>query len=162
MNTFQMRDKLKERLSHLDVDFKFNREEETLRIYRTDNNKGITIKLNAIVAKYEDKKEKIVDEIVYYVDEAIAQMADKTLESISSNSQIMPVIIVTSFDKKTKQGVPFIDDEHTAETAVYYAVDLGKSYRLIDESMLEDLKLTEQQIKKCLCLMLENCQIQYH
>ncbi|MCD0911880.1 DUF1444 family protein, partial [Staphylococcus aureus] len=54
MNTFQMRDKLKERLSHLDVDFKFNREEETLRIYRTDNNKGITIKLNAIVAKYED------------------------------------------------------------------------------------------------------------
>lgn len=99
MNTFQMRDKLKERLSHLDVDFKFNREEETLRIYRTDNNKGITIKLNAIVAKYEDKKEKIVDEIVYYVDEAIAQMADKTLESISS-SQIMPVIRATSFDKK--------------------------------------------------------------
>ncbi len=99
MNTFQMRDKLKERLSHLDVDFKFNREEETLRIYRTDNNKGITIKLNAIVAKYEDKKETIVDEIVYYVDEAIAQMADKTLESISS-SQIMPVIRATSFDKK--------------------------------------------------------------
>ena len=29
MNTFQMRDKLKERLSHLDVEFKFNREEET-------------------------------------------------------------------------------------------------------------------------------------
>ncbi len=79
MNTFQMRDKLKERLRHLDVDFKFNREEETLRIYRTDNNKGIKIKLNAIVAKYEDKKEKIVDEIVYYVDEAIAQMADKTI-----------------------------------------------------------------------------------
>ena len=26
MNTFQMRDKLKERLSHLDVEFKFNRE----------------------------------------------------------------------------------------------------------------------------------------
>lgn len=49
---------------------------------------------------------------------------------------------------KTKQGVPFIYDEHTAETAVYYAVDLGKSYRLIDESMLVDLKLTEQQIRE--------------
>lgn len=65
-----------------------------------------------------------------------------------SSSQIMPVIRATSFDKKTKQGVPFIYDEHTAETAVYYAVDLGKSYRLIDESMLEDLKLTEQQIRE--------------
>ncbi len=48
----------------------------------------------------------------------LLQMADKTLESISS-SQIMPVIRATSFDKKTKQGVPFIYDEHTAETAVY-------------------------------------------
>ena len=41
----------------------------------------------------------------------------------------------------------------------YYAVDLGKSYRLIDESMLVDLKLTEQQIRENLCLMLENCLI---
>ena len=44
-------------------------------------------------------------------------MADKTLESISS-SQIMPVIRATSFDKKLNKGVPFIYDEHTAETAV--------------------------------------------
>ena len=36
MNVFQMRDTLKQRL-HLDVDFKFDREEETLRIYRRDN-----------------------------------------------------------------------------------------------------------------------------
>ncbi|PWG67130.1 DUF1444 domain-containing protein, partial [Enterobacter mori] len=32
MNVFQMRDKLKDRLSHLNVKFSFNREEETLRI----------------------------------------------------------------------------------------------------------------------------------
>jgi len=70
MNVFQMRDKLKARLIHLNVDFKFDREEETLRIYRTDNHKGVTIKLNAIVAKYEEQKDKIIDEIVYYVEEA--------------------------------------------------------------------------------------------
>ena len=51
MNVFQMRDKLKARLKHLDVEFKFDREEETLRIVRIDNHKGVTIKLNAIVAK---------------------------------------------------------------------------------------------------------------
>lgn len=50
MNVFQMRDTLKQRLKHLDVDFKFDREEETLRIYRRDNFKGVTIKLNAVVA----------------------------------------------------------------------------------------------------------------
>ncbi|EHJ08260.1 DUF1444 domain-containing protein [Staphylococcus simiae] len=147
MNTFQMRDKIKQRLKHLDVEFKFNREEETLRIYRVDNNKGITVKLNAIVAKYEVQKEKIVDEIVYYVEEAIAQMQDQQLSGIDS-SKIMPVIRATSFDKETKDGNPFVYDEHTAETNIYYAVDLGKSYRLIDESMLDELNLTAQQVKE--------------
>ncbi len=52
-----------------------------------------------------------------------AQMADKTLESISS-SQIMPVIRATSFDKKIKQGVPFIYDEHLLQKLFINAVDL--------------------------------------
>lgn len=147
MNVFQMRDKLKARLNHLNVDFKFDREEETLRIYRTDNHKGVTIKLNAIVAKYEEQKDKIIDEIVYYVEEAIAQMGDHSLEKME-NIKIMPVVRATSFDKKTKEGHSFIYSEHTAETNIYYALDLGKSYRLIDESMLKTLNMTEQQIKE--------------
>lgn len=147
MNVFQMRDKLKACLNHLDVDFKFDREEETLRIYRTDNHKGVTIKLNAIVAKYEEQKDKIIDEIVYYVEEAIAQMGDHSLEKME-NIKIMPVVRATSFDKKTKEGHSFIYSEHTAETNIYYALDLGKSYRLIDESMLKTLNMTEQQIKE--------------
>lgn len=146
MNVFQIRDKLKQRLAHLNVDFKFDREEETLRIYRQDNYKGVTIKLNAIVAKYEVQKEKIIDEIVYYVEEAIAQMDDESIEKMT-NIQIMPVIRATSFDK-TKEGHRFIIEKHTAETNIYYALDLGKSYRLIDESMLESLGLTEQQVKE--------------
>lgn len=147
MNVFQMRDKLKARLNHLDVDFKFDREEKTLRIYRTDNYKGVTIKLNAIVAKYEEQKDKIIDEIVYYVEEAIAQMGDHSLEKME-DLKIMPVVRATSFDKKTKEGHSFIYSEHTAETNIYYALDLGKSYRLIDESMLKTLNMTEQQIKE--------------
>ena len=43
MNVFQMRDKIKQRLNHLDVNYKFDREDETLRIYRKDNHKGVTI-----------------------------------------------------------------------------------------------------------------------
>ena len=147
MNVFQMRDKLKARLIHLNVDFKFDREEETLRIYRTDSHKGVTIKLNAIVAKYEEQKDKIIDEIVYYVEEAIAQMGDHSLEKME-DIKIMPVVRATSFDKKTKEGHSFIYSEHTAETNIYYALDLGKSYRLIDESMLKTLNMTEQQIKE--------------
>lgn len=28
-------------------------------------------------------------------------------------------------------------DDHTAETRIYYALDLGKTYRLIDENLLK-------------------------
>lgn len=147
MNVFQMRDKLKERLNHLDVNFTFNREEDTLRIARKDNGKGVTIRLTPIVAKYNNQQEKIVDEIVYYVNETIRQMSDDALLEME-NIKVMPVIRAASFDKETKEGHPFVIDAHTAETNIYYALDLGKSYRLIDESMLKQLNVTAQQIKE--------------
>ena len=59
MNVFQIRDKLKQRLAHLNVDFKFDREEETLRIYRQDNYKGVTIKLNTQLSLNMKSKRKL-------------------------------------------------------------------------------------------------------
>lgn len=147
MNVFQMRDKLKERLKHLDVNYSFNRDDETLRIYRVDNGKGVTIKLNAIVAKYKQQQEKIVDEIVYYVEEAIGQMKDDSLADLEQIN-VMPVLRAPSFAKENKDGIPFVIDDHTAETNIYYAVDLGKSYRLIDEKLLQQLNISKQQLKE--------------
>lgn len=50
-----MRDKLKERLNHLDVDFKFIVKKK-LCVFIEQIIKVSMIKLNAIVAKYEDKR----------------------------------------------------------------------------------------------------------
>ncbi|CAM3084501.1 DUF1444 domain-containing protein [Staphylococcus argensis] len=147
MNVFQMRDKLKSRLKHLDVKFSYDREEETLRIYRADNHKGVTVKLQSIVAKYKEQKEDIVDEIVYYVEEAISQMGGTALEDLD-DIKVMPVMRAPSFQKENNEGTPFIYEEHTAETLTYYALDLGKSYRLIDEDMLKELQITKQQLKE--------------
>ncbi|UNP86999.1 DUF1444 domain-containing protein [Staphylococcus equorum] len=147
MNVFQMRDKLKDRLSKPEVNFTFNREDETLRISRVDNGKGVTVKVATIVAKYKEQKENIVDEIVYYVEEAIEQMKGEGLSEVNS-AQIMPVLRSPSFDKKDKDGNAFVIEEHTAETNIYYVVDLGKSYRLMDEKMLESMKLSKQQLKE--------------
>ena len=118
-----------------------------MRIARKDNGKGVTIRLTPIVAKYNDQQEKIVDEIVYYVNETIQQMSDDALQQMD-NIKVMPVMRAASFDKETKEGHPFVIDAHTAETNIYYALDLGKSYRLIDESMLKQLNVTAQQIKE--------------
>lgn len=147
MNVFKMRDTLKSRLTHLEVQYQFNRDQESLRIYRTDNQKGVTVKLSPIVAKYNKGQKNIIDEIVYYVEETIHQMQDET-HKILNEKRIMPVIRATSFPTQTKEGNDFVTENHTAETRIYYALDLGKSYRLIDESLLKDLNLTEQQIKE--------------
>ncbi|WP_419791448.1 DUF1444 domain-containing protein [Staphylococcus chromogenes] len=147
MNVFKMRDTLKSRLTHLEVQYQFNRDQESLRIYRTDNQKGVTVKLSPIVAKYNKGQKIIIDEIVYYVEETIHQMQDEA-HKILNEKRIMPVIRATSFPTQTKEGNDFVTENHTAETRIYYALDLGKSYRLIDESLLKDLNLTEQQIKE--------------
>lgn len=147
MNVFKMRDTLKSRLTHLEVQYQFNRDQESLRIYRTDNQKGVTVKLSPIVAKYNKGQKIIIDEIVYYVEETIHQMQDEA-HKILNEKRIMPVIRATSFPTQTKEGNDFVTENHTAETRIYYALDLGNSYRLIDESLLKDLNLTEQQIKE--------------
>lgn len=147
MNVFQMRDKLKDRLNHLDVKFSFNRDEETLRIYRSDNGQGVTIKLQSIVAKYNDDQKNIIDEIVYYVEEAIQQMGREPIKSID-DIKVMPVMRAPSFSKENKEGHALVIDSHTAETNIYYALDLGKSYRLITEPMLEELNISRQQLKE--------------
>lgn len=147
MNIFKMRDELKSRLAHLDVAFQFNRDEESLRIYRVDNNKGVTVKLSPIVAKYNKGQTNIIDEILYYVEETIYQMKDEAHKSVDQIN-IFPVIRATSFPTKTNEGHEFITDTHTAETRIYYALDLEKSYRLIDEKLLDELKMTQQQIRE--------------
>ena len=146
MNVFKMRDLIKSRLAHLDVQFKYNREQETLRVSRVDNDKGVTIKLTTIVAKYKSQEMRIVDEIVYYIEETITQMEneqDKQIEQV----KIYPVIRASSFDKKTREGQAFITDTHTAETTIYYALDMGKSYRLLDEKLMQELKLSKSQVQ---------------
>ncbi|MCS4485320.1 DUF1444 domain-containing protein [Staphylococcus americanisciuri] len=160
MNVFKMRDLLKSRLNSGTVSFQFNRDKESLRIYRTDNQKGVTVKLSPIVAKFNKGQEQIVDEIVYYVEETISQMQDeaaKTLEDI----KILPVIRATSFQEKTPEGHQFLTDCHTAETRIYYALDLGKSYRLIDDNVLKNLNLTAQQVREMATFNVRKLDITY-
>src|SRR5699024_6363422 len=41
-----------------------------------------------------------------------------------------------------------ISKNHTAETEIFYALDLGKSYRLVDENMLKEEGWSEKQLEE--------------
>jgi uncharacterized protein YtpQ (UPF0354 family) len=131
-----MKRMLEKRLSSQDFRTSHNRDNDTWRIEWKDSKQGMTITLPSIIAKYNERGEEALDEIVENIREALRIM-NKEYELTGMEKNIYPVIRSTSFPTETKKEVPLVTKEHTAETRVFYALDLGKSYRLIDEALLK-------------------------
>ncbi len=100
-----------------------------------------------IIAKWELEKERAIDEVVYYVEQTLNALHDDS-PLRGKEKHVYPVIRSTSFPTKMNEGAMFIYDEHTAETRIYYALDLGTTYRLIDERLVESERWDVQQLKE--------------
>ncbi len=142
-----MRKELEEKLQHPNRKFIFDREKDTLRIENKETGRGITVSLPGIIAKWNEQKEKAIDETVYYVVEGLNAMEEKPVLS-GQEKKVFPVIRSTSFPAEAEEGVPFFFDEHTAETRIYYALDMGNTYRLIDRKLIEKEAWEESQIRE--------------
>jgi len=147
MDSKKMKDILKNRLANNDRTFKFDQKKDQLRIESKQTTKGVTVSLPGIIARWENEKDKAIDEIVYYIEEGL-QALDKDDMVEAHEKKIYPVIRSTSFPTVSNEEIPFITDEHTAETRIYYALDLGNTYRLIDEKMVQQEKWTATSIKE--------------
>ncbi|UII55223.1 DUF1444 domain-containing protein [Cytobacillus spongiae] len=147
MDSIRMKKELENKLNDGTRTFSFDRKKDQLRIENKETGKGITISLPGIIAKWELQKEKAIDEVVYYVEEGLnAMVGDIVLTG--KEKKIFPVIRSTSFPMEAEEGVPFLVDEHTAETRIYYALDLEKSYRLIDQRLMEKEGWDHDRIKE--------------
>ncbi|WP_244093922.1 DUF1444 domain-containing protein [Jeotgalibacillus sp. R-1-5s-1] len=147
MDSLKMRKKLKERLEHPDRVISYDREKDQLRVEDKETKKGIEISIPSVIGKWNQKKDQAVEETAYYVEEALAVMGRKAAVQ-NPEKHVLPVIRSTSFPTESKEGVSFVYDEHTAETRIFYAMDLGKTYRLIDEPFLKDQGWTHAQMKE--------------
>lgn len=147
MDSRKMRKELEDRLKHPERSFVYDREKDQLRIENTVTGRGITVALPGIIAKWHDHKEKAIEEVVYYVTEGLAAMGSK-VELSGKEKNIFPVIRSTSFPAEADEGVPFLYDAHTAETRIYYALDLGNTYRLIDSKLLQKEGWSANQIRE--------------
>nr|WP_257351592.1 DUF1444 domain-containing protein [Pseudalkalibacillus decolorationis] len=124
----------------------YDAKEKTLRIEEKSTGKGITLSLPGLTAKYEERKEAAIDEIIYHVNEVFTVMNhDQSLDE--GQRAIFPVIRSTSFPTENN-GEPLIFEEHTAETRIFYAQDLGKSYRLVSEAMLSKEGWNRSQLRE--------------
>lgn len=147
MTSKKLTNLLKERLADESRTFQFNSQQDTLRIENVKTGKGITIELPRVIANYELVQEKAVEEVAYYVEEALQVMGEEH-RMAGQEKSIFPVIRSTSFPTEAEEGNSFLFDEHTAETRVFYALDLGNTYRLIDERMLEREQWQAERIRE--------------
>lgn len=147
MTSTRMRDILKERLSNDKYHFRFNRKEDTLRIEWKETKQGLTLTLPNIIVKYNTRGETVIDEVVEHIEEALRMMSEH-VELTGMEKYIYPVIRSTSFPTKTKAEKKLIHKDHTAETRIFYALDEGKSYRLIDEDLLQEAEWTGKHLEE--------------
>lgn len=139
---------LKKRLPSEHFDWEFDKESDRLRLDHRELKKGMEISLPEILFKYEQKNNKAIDEIVHTIDATFKAMEREKMDGFDDTHSIYPVIRSTSFPEVTADDNKFIVKEHTAETRIYYALDLGNTYRLIDETMLEMIGLSESALKE--------------
>ena len=146
MNSTKLLEIMKQRLPSEHFTWDFDRKADKVRLEHKLLRKGMDISLPEIVARYEQKKDIAIDEIIYTIDETFKAMEREHLEGFTGLKDIYPVIRSTSFPKETSNGQQFIMKDHTVETRIYYALDLGTTYRLIDKSMLDSLGQTETEL----------------
>ncbi|WP_112181668.1 DUF1444 domain-containing protein [Paraliobacillus zengyii] len=147
MNSIKMKKLLDDRFNNPEWRTSFNRDKDVYRVEWQDTHQGISITVPNVIAKYEQSGENAIDELVYHVEESLKMMHVKQ-ELEGKEKQIYPVIRSTSFPKKTKAGVKMVYSDHTAETRIYYALDLGHTYQLIDQKMLDTEGWTLERLKE--------------
>lgn len=148
MESPQLVARIKERLGETTYSFSFDEKHDKLRLDHKVLGKGMDISLAEVLAKYEMKKEQAIDEIIYTIEQTFSAMEREQKEGFEGLAAVYPIIRSTSFPLKSNEGHAFITTDHTAETRIYYALDLGTTYRLIDESMLPKLAVTGEQIRE--------------
>lgn len=145
MKEKKMAELLTIRLENKDRRVTYEQKDEKLRIENRKTNKGVTLGLPGICARYEEEKEKAIEEVVYYVEQALVAMAEP-LPDREFERRLFPVIRSTSFPTNNPEGNKLVTRDHTAETRIYYALDLGQTYRLIDEAFLVEKEISASEL----------------
>lgn len=148
MNSKQLVELLKQKLTNPAFTWQHDEKTDRVRLHHKVLNKGMEISLPEILSKYEMKKDKAINEVVYTISQTFEAMEQETQGLDRSTSHIYPVIRSTSFPVKSNEGHDLVVTDHTAETRIFYALDLGKTYRLLDVNMLIEMNVSDSDVKE--------------
>ncbi|WP_096189772.1 DUF1444 domain-containing protein [Evansella halocellulosilytica] len=126
---------------------KFDREKETLRIVDKRFDKGVTLNLTALKDKFKEDESNALAETMNYVTEGLKLLHEK-VQVKGNEKNVYPVIRSTSFPTELEDGKKLVFTDHTAETRIFYAVDHGASFSLIDEETLNQEGKTLKELQE--------------
>lgn len=152
MNQKELKNKLEKAFQEKQWDYTWNNDKDIFEIHLKDQEKPLEVSVPNLLQRI-NKENKEPDEVVTQVLEQAHIMMNsievrKTVSLAGQDHNIFPVMRSTSFPDETSNGKKLVYDDHTAESRVYYALDLGKSYTLVDEEMLKDSTWTKQEMKE--------------
>ncbi|MEI3613497.1 DUF1444 domain-containing protein [Pseudogracilibacillus sp. SO30301A] len=160
LTSIKLKQILENRFKNPEYRTSFNRDKDQFRIEWRANKKGINVKLPSVIAKYNERGDEVIDELVDHLEEALTIM-NEVHHLTGMEKHIFPVIRSTSFPQTTNDKKKLVTKEHTAETRIFYALDLGRSYRLIDEEFIEKEGWTEKRIHENALFNLRSLKLDY-
>lgn len=134
---------LEQRFNTKDRTIRFDHKKETVRIEQAANGKGVTLSLAELQRRVQEDGSEALEQTLIAIDRGIEAMAVSP-HLKGKEDRIFPVIRSASFPNHTHDGRLLIYREHTAETKIFYALDLGNACRLIDEQFLAREGLDKQ------------------
>ena len=93
---------LKQQLNEDKFDFEFDKKHDKLRLNHKKIGKGMELSLPGILAKYNDKQEAAVDEVIYTIEQTFNAMEQEMEQGFQTTTQIYPVIRATSYPQASK------------------------------------------------------------
>jgi uncharacterized protein YtpQ (UPF0354 family) len=124
----------------------FDREKSVVRIERKHDKSGVDVGLNPLVAKAKRRGVIAFEETIEYIRAVLGQTDQISL--VGQEQKIFPLIRAKSFADTTKEVKTLVCTPHTGETKIMYALDLGATYRLIDEELLASAEWTADQLSE--------------
>ncbi|MDQ0298530.1 uncharacterized protein YtpQ (UPF0354 family) [Salibacterium salarium] len=147
MDILEFKQKLEKRLEKDNRRFVFDEEHSSLRVDHTGLNKGVDLDLNKLLAKNDKDHEQALKEAADFINASFEAM-ERNVTLKGKEKNIYPVLRSTSFPTETRDGKTLIFSEHTAETRIYYALDLGEAYTMLEQETADKEGFTAEQLKE--------------
>jgi uncharacterized protein YtpQ (UPF0354 family) len=151
MDARKLKEQVEERLKTRSWNHVWNQEKDRFELRIAGQDKPFEISIPHLFNRLQESgssADEIIADVLGQIEIVVESVKKrKELRLAGNEHKIYPVMRSASFPTETN-GKQLICDDHTAESRIYYALDLGQSYTLLDEWQLKEADWSHQELKE--------------